>query len=86
MDGWFEAAAAAGVLLMLGATMFLLRRRGWIAPAASAGLLRPVASVRLTAQHSLHLVEVDGRRVLVAAHPAGCALLETRPAAEGARA
>jgi flagellar biogenesis protein FliO len=31
--------------------------------------------IALTPQHSLHLVRIHGRELLVATHPQGCALL-----------
>ena len=40
-----------------------------------AGPVRCRQSVRLTPQHTLHLVEVGDRQFLVACHPAGTTLL-----------
>lgn len=31
----------------------------------------------LTPSHSLHLIQADGRRLLVAVHPQGCTVLES---------
>ncbi len=41
------------------------------------GRLEPLDRLSLTPQHSLHLVRVGNRAVLIGAHPAGCSLLES---------
>lgn len=51
------------------------RRRG--APRRLEALDR----LALTAQHTLHLVRVGDRALLIGVHPAGCSLLESLPAA-----
>ncbi len=83
-----QMAAVGLVLLLLGASLWVLRRRG-IAGIALAGRpakrrLECLERMPLGPQHTLHLVRIDGRELLVAASPAGCALLE-RHAAEGQR-
>ena len=79
------ARQVASVLLvfgLLGTALWLLRRGG----AASIGsLLRrtqlrtkslePVERLALTPQHSIHLVRIHGRELLVATHPHGCTVL-----------
>jgi hypothetical protein len=37
--------------------------------------LESIERIALTPQHSLHLVRIQGREVVVATHPQGCALL-----------
>jgi flagellar biogenesis protein FliO len=37
--------------------------------------LEPVERLSLTQQHSIHLVRIHGRELLVATHPHGCTLL-----------
>jgi len=80
-----QMAAVGLVLLLLGASLWVLRRRG-IAGISLAGRsakrrLECLERMPLGPQHTLHLVRVDGRELLVAASPSGCTLLE-RPAAE----
>lgn len=52
-------------------------------PASGTRRMRQLERLALTQQHSLHLLEIGGRRVLVAAHPGGCTVLECGAAAEG---
>jgi flagellar biosynthetic protein FliO len=83
-----QMAAVGLVLLLLGASLWVLRRRG-IAGISLAGRpakrrLECLERMPLGPQHTLHLVRVDGRELLVAASPSGCTLLE-RPPAEGLR-
>ncbi len=42
---------------------------------ASPGILRHRESIRLTPQHSMHLIEFESRRLLVACHPGGATLI-----------
>jgi hypothetical protein len=42
---------------------------------ANQGIIRRRESIRLTPQHSLHLVEFGPRQLLVACHPAGATLI-----------
>ncbi len=89
---WIGQMGAVGlVLALLAATLWWLRRRG------IAGILRPRSAagrrmeclerLPLGPQHTLHLVRLGGRTMLVAASPAGCALVESFPNREidGAR-
>jgi flagellar biogenesis protein FliO len=83
-----QMAAVGLVLLLLGASLWVLRRRG-IAGIVLAGRpakrrLECLERMALGPQHTLHLVRIDGRELLVAASPSGCALLE-RHAAEAPR-
>jgi flagellar biogenesis protein FliO len=39
--------------------------------------LEAIERLPLTAQHSLHLVRMDGRSLLIGVSPTGCALLES---------
>jgi len=74
--------AIAFVLVALWGTVWLLRRKG----AALAGVrLRPRnQSVRiqqldrlyLTPQHSIYLLNVDGRKIILALHPQGVTQLD----------
>jgi len=83
-----QMAAVGLVLLLLATSVWVLRRRG-VAGISLAGRpskrrLECVERMPLGPQHTLHLVRIDGRELLVSASPSGCALLE-RHAAEGAR-
>lgn len=83
-DALRQAGAVLLVLALLGAALWALRRAGWYRPGitgvAAGGsrrgrALESVERMALTPQHSLHLIEAEGRRLLVAAHPQGCTLL-----------
>ena len=73
-----------GVLLvlgLLGGALYWLRSKG-MAQFAAKGLRRPGArqmcsleQLRLTPQHSLHMVKVGNRVLLVALSPGGCSVL-----------
>ena len=84
-----QLLAVCGVLALLLTTVLWLRKRG-LATLALPGLrttgtrkLELVERLSLTAQHSLHLVRVDNRTLLIGVSPTGCSLLET-PAPAGA--
>ena len=84
MDVIQQMAAVGLVILLLGVSLWVLRRRG-IASVSLAGRpakrrLQCLERMPLGPQHTLHLVRLDGRELLVAASPAGCALLEKRTA------
>lgn len=69
----------------LAALLWWLQRRG-MARFTSGGQARRMQVVErlpLTAQHSLHLVRVDGKLLIVASAPGGCSVIG--PVEEGAR-
>ncbi|MCC6858219.1 MAG: FliO/MopB family protein [Bryobacterales bacterium] len=69
------------VFALLGAAIWLLRRNG-LAGRASRGrghFLELVESRPLSPGHTLHLVRIAGRGVVVATCGSGCALIESRP-------
>ena len=69
-------AAALWVLRRGGAATF--RARWWRRPRRDK-TIEPMERLALTPQHALHLVRIDGRVLVVATYPQGCALLtETR--------
>jgi len=75
-----QMAAVGLVLVLLGASLWVLRRRG-IAGISLPGRqsrrrLECLERMPLGPQHTLHLVRVDGKELLVASSPSGCALLE----------
>jgi flagellar biogenesis protein FliO len=70
-----QLLAILATFALLGAALWLLRRGGRISwPAAQKGSGRELVVVetkRLSPAHSLYLVEVRGRAVLIATHPGG---------------
>lgn len=91
MDEWVRALVSIALVLGLAvalrwwATRVRLpalgrRRRG------EARRLEALDRLALTAQHTLHLVRVGDRALLIGVHPAGCSLLESMPAAPFAAA
>jgi flagellar biogenesis protein FliO len=80
VDGVREGFSVLAVFGLLGAALWTLRRGpGWRA-AFTRRLTRnksieTIERMALTPQHSLHLVRFNGRELLVATHPHGCALL-----------
>lgn len=75
-----QALTVSAVLLALAALLWWLRRKG-IARGRSAGSrrhnLQAVERLALGPQHSLHLVRLAGRGLLVGTSPSGCAVLES---------
>lgn len=80
MDVLQQIAAVTAVLALLAATLWWLRRRGF----AGVPLVRRPAGRKLeclerlplSPQHTLHLVRLGDRALVVASSPSGCALLE----------
>lgn len=68
-SGW--ALVKVGLLLSAVLGLLMLANRRVRARAEGAG----AKSVRLTAQHSLHVVEVEGKRLLVGVGPSGAPAL-----------
>lgn len=73
---------------LLGAALWSLRRGGRVSfrglflsglslkgSAPKTRSLEAMERLALTPQHSLHLVRIRGREVVVATHPQGCAVL-----------
>ena len=76
------------VLALLLAALWLLRRKGLASipmalarPAAGKRQMQVVERIPLTAQHSVHLVSVGGRMIVVGVSPAGLSPLAQWPAA-----
>lgn len=73
-----QMAAVAGVLVLLLATLWWLRRQGYAVAAGrrSGGRrLECVERLPLGPQQALHLIRVGNQALLVASSPAGCRLL-----------
>ena len=81
MEAIQQMAAVAVVLLLLGATLWVFRRRGFAGMALrnkSAGRrIECLERLPLGPQHTLHLVRVDETELLLALSPNGCSLVET---------
>jgi flagellar biogenesis protein FliO len=68
--------------LLLGALQWMRRRgvahiRTGLRLRKSARRLELLEKLPLTAQHSLHVVRMDGRSLLIGVSPSGCSLLES---------
>jgi flagellar biogenesis protein FliO len=89
MDSMQQAFSVVLVLALLGCTLWWLRRKGMAqlafrTPAGKRKSIQVIERLALTPHHSLHLVKVSGRMMLIAASPAGCSILEgfTEPVSE----
>jgi flagellar biosynthetic protein FliO len=79
--------AIALTLGTLGGLVWVLRRKGWaqvrlasLMPKESRrGQLEVIDRLVLGPQHSLHLIRVGDRVVLIGLSPSGCNLLESAP-------
>jgi flagellar biogenesis protein FliO len=73
-----EVLAVLAVFALLGTVLWVLRRGVGARLPRASGKSRSIETIQriaLTPQHSLHLVRIHGRELLVATHPQGCALL-----------
>jgi flagellar biosynthetic protein FliO len=85
MDVIGQMAAVAGVLTLLAATLWWLKRRGiaGVLPARKAARrLECLERLPLGPQHTLHLVRLGGTALLVASSPGGCSLVRSCPQGE----
>jgi flagellar biogenesis protein FliO len=88
MDAIQPALAVLFVLGLLGGTLYWLRTKGlarfsgkgFAALGNRAGKqMQTIERQPLTPQHSLHLVNVRGRTLLVAVSPGGCTVVDGIP-------
>jgi hypothetical protein len=90
MDVLRQVFSVLLVFSLLGAVLWALRRGGRIsfqrftvrslARKRALGNTKSMVAVErlaLTTQHTLHLVRINGREVLVATHPQGCSVVTT---------
>ncbi len=77
MDVLRQVLSVLLVFALLGGALWFLRRKaaGWQQPLGRARSLQSLERLALSPQHSLHVVEIEGRRLVVATHPQGCTLL-----------
>ena len=81
MEAWAQAGAVLLVLGLLGSLVVWSRNRGWARfslPSVRGGQRRmqTLERLALTPQHSLHLVSVSGKILLIAVSPGGCSVVE----------
>jgi flagellar biogenesis protein FliO len=85
MDVVRQTLSVLFVFALLGLAVWKLRRGGsitggvglWNRARGGTRSLQSVERLVLTPQHSLHLVRMNGREMVVATHPQGCAILLT---------
>lgn len=77
MDIARQSLAIVFVLALLWAALWLLRKRGWAGLRTKAvhGVLESRGKLTLTARHSIHLVRVGDRSLILALHPEGVTFL-----------
>ena len=81
MEVFQQIAAIAFVFSLLGGALWWLRGRNMIAFGAArptTSRLQVIDRVRLTPQHSVHVLRSGDRELTIAVHPAGCTLLDMR--------
>jgi len=86
MDVIRQSLAITFVFFLLWAALWLLRKRRGISfskRGSTKGLLESRAKLALSAQHSLHLVRIGGRDIVLALHPSGVTLLSDMPRSSG---
>ena len=80
MEAIQQMAAVAVVLLLLGATLWVLRRRGLagvsLGNRVSGRRMQCLERLPLGPQHTLHLVRIRETELLLASSPSGCSLVE----------
>jgi flagellar biosynthetic protein FliO len=83
MDVLQQIAAVAAVLALLAATLWWLRRRGLagvsLARRTAGRRLECVERLPLGPQHTLYLLRLGDRVLVVASSPSGCALVSSLP-------
>jgi flagellar biogenesis protein FliO len=85
VEGIQQALAVVAVLIALVTSLFVLRSKGIVRFAIQGKLasntrrMQSLERLPLTAQHSLHLVNVAGRELLIAVSPSGCSVLDGAP-------
>lgn len=83
MEAIQQTLVVVFVLGLLGVTLYWLRSKGMAqfnvkgVGRAGSRRMQTIERLPLTPQHSLHLVNVAGRVLLIAVSPGGCSLLES---------
>lgn len=85
MEMFRQVSSVLFVFALLGFALWALRR--WNHPGrqtpSRGRCLQSIERLSLSPQHSLHVVEIDGSRLVVATHPQGCTLLKEWKAGGG---
>jgi flagellar biosynthetic protein FliO len=86
MEMFQQLFAVVGVLGALLIAVWAMKRRGWVrmttrAARDSSARLEVVDRLVLTPHHSVHLIRLADRTLLIGLSPQGCNLLETSSAA-----
>ncbi len=74
MDIVRQSLAITVVFALLWAALWLLKKKGTLSTRRTKGGPHPIevrGKLGLSAQHSLHLVRVGGRELLLGVHPSG---------------
>jgi len=66
-----QSLALACVFTLLGAALWAIRKKNWRLRPAATGLLESRGKLALSARHSIHLVRIGERHLVVALHPDG---------------
>jgi len=91
MEEMQQVLSIVFVLALLGGTLWWLRHKGVAVFTMKTGggkgarSMKVVERLALTPQHSLHLVRVGDRTLLIAASPNGCSILDHNGASAGER-
>ncbi len=86
MDIAKQSLAIVFVFSLLWIALWSLRKRGWAGMRRSnslSNLLESRGKLVLTARHSIHLVRVGDRNLILALHPDGLTFLGDAAPAEG---
>lgn len=77
MDAVLQIVPVLFVLGLMGGLVWLMARRNGVASGKQGtGALSVEARLRLTDQHTLHVVTAKGREMVVATYPGGCTVLD----------
>ncbi len=86
MDSLNNVAAVAIVLALLGAFVSVFRSRGtarvrfpWLRPGDVSRTMQVMERVALSPQHTLCLVRVGEKSILISTSPSSCQILEVGP-------
>jgi flagellar biogenesis protein FliO len=84
MDVIRESLAIGLVFVLLWTALWFLRRKAWLRRTKTGPvLLASRGKLALSARHSVHLVQIGDRNLILALHPEGVTFLgDVRPAIE----
>jgi flagellar biogenesis protein FliO len=76
-EGFRQVMGVLVVFALLAVTVWKLRSGPLAFPRGTRAesRLQAAGRINLTPQHAIHVIRVDGRELLVATHPQGCAVL-----------